>query len=191
MARRYALRQRADQQAETRQRIVEAAVSLHERHGLSGTTITDIAGQAGVGRQTFYRHFPDTLTLSHACSGLYWERNPPPDPARWRAFADPRARFETALRESYAYHRRTETMIGTMLADASAEPVMRAYHAHWRLAADVVASAFRRRGRRARLLRAAIGHALVFSTWQSLVRRQGLASRQAIEVAMRMAEDAA
>lgn len=168
---------------------MEAAVSLHERHGLAGTTVTDIAGKAGVGRQTFYRHFPDELALSQACSGLYWERNPPPDPASWRAIANPRARFETALLSTYAYHRRTEAMIGTMLAEPKAQPVMRGYHAHWRLAADVVAAAFRRRGRRATLLRAGIGHALAFSTWQSLARGQGLTNRQAVEVALRMGQE--
>jgi len=186
MARRYELRRRAERQAETRQRIVEAAVSLHERQGLSGTTVTDIADRAGVGRQTFYRHFPDEHTLTRACSSLYWQRHPPPDPEGWRAIADPHARFQTALRESYAYHRRTEAMIGTMLAEAASHPTMRPYHEHWRRAADIVAQPWRLRGRRGALLRATVGHALAFSTWQSLVRRHGLTDRQAVELASRL-----
>jgi AcrR family transcriptional regulator len=189
MARRYELRRRAERQADTRRRIVEAAVALHQRRGLADTTITDIAEFAGVGRQTVYRHFPDEFALTQACSGLYGEHHPPPDLERWRAIAAPRERFRTALRESYAYHRRTEPMMGRMLAEAESHPAMRAYHEHWRRAADVVAAAWRLGGRRRTLLRAAVGHALAFPTWQSLVRGQGLTDQQAVEVALRLVAD--
>lgn len=186
MTRRYELRRRAERQAATRRRIVAAAVALHQRKGLADTSVTDIAERAGVGRQTFYRHFPDEITLVRACSGLYWARHPLPDPEVWRGVTDPRARFATALRDTYAYHRRTELMMARMMAEASDHPVMRGYHAHWRRAADVVAAAWRARGHRRTLLRAAIGHALAFPTWQSLVRDQGLSERQAVEVASRL-----
>jgi len=42
-------------------------------------------------------------------------------------------------------------------------------------------------GRARTLLRAAIGHAIVFPTWHSLVREQGLSDRQAVEVMHRLA----
>ena len=186
MPRKYELRRRAERQADTRRRIVEAAVALHQRKGLAATTVTDIVGRAGVGRQTFYRHFPDELALTRACSGLYLGRNPPPDPEAWRALASPRARLATALRESYSYHRRTAPMMARMVAEASDHPVMRGYFAHWRQAADVVVEAWRARGARRKVLRAAVGHALAFSTWHSLVREQGLGETQAIEVASRL-----
>jgi AcrR family transcriptional regulator len=189
MARRYRLKQRAKRQEKTRQRIVEAAVDLHGTVGMARTTVTQIAERAGVGRQTFYRHFPDELALGRACSGLYWERNPFPDPESWRAVSDPYERLEVALRESYAYHRRTEAMISRALADAADSPIMSPYHDHWRRAADVVASAWRVRGRKRLFLRAAIGHAITFPTWQSLVRDQGLNDQQAVELMHRLACD--
>ncbi len=80
MARRYELKRRAERKEETRRRIVEAAVALHQSVGMARTTITEIAQRAGVGRLTVYRHFPDELALGLACSGRYWERNPLPDP---------------------------------------------------------------------------------------------------------------
>jgi hypothetical protein len=37
-------------------------------------------------------------------------------------------------------------------------------------------------------VRAAIGHALEFETWRSLVRRQGLSNKQAVDSMMRLVE---
>ena len=48
MARTYTLKRRAEQQAETRQRIVEAAVDLHGTVGPALTTFSMVAEHAGV-----------------------------------------------------------------------------------------------------------------------------------------------
>jgi AcrR family transcriptional regulator len=189
MPRPYELKRRAERQEETRRRIVEAAIALHETLGLARTTVTAIAERAGVGRLTVYRHFPDELALGQACSGLYWERNPFPDPEPWREVVDPQERLEVAIRESYAYHRRTEEMIRRAFADAADSPIMAPYHEHWRRAAAAVASAWKVRGRERTLLRAAIGHAIVFPTWRSLVRDQGLTDNKAVELMLRLVCD--
>ena len=76
----YQLKHRAERQDETRQRIVEATIELHQTIGPAATTVSDIAERAQVGRVTVYRHFPDEPTLARACSGLYFERHPFPDP---------------------------------------------------------------------------------------------------------------
>jgi len=47
MARTYTLKRRAEQQAETRQRIVEAAVDLHGTVGPARTTFSMVAERAG------------------------------------------------------------------------------------------------------------------------------------------------
>jgi len=188
MSRRYQLKRRAEQQEETRGRIVEAAVTLHGTVGIAQTTVTQIADLAGVGRQTVYRHFPDEVTLVRACSGLYWGRHPFPDPEPWRAIADPLERFRAGLQEIYAYHRLTEPMVGQALAIMAEHPVMRPYHGHWRRVADVIGSAWKLRGRQRDLLRAAIRHAIGFPTWRSLVRDQGLPDAEAIELMGRLVD---
>jgi AcrR family transcriptional regulator len=186
MSRRYELKRRAERQEETRRRIVEAAVTLHGSVGMARTTVTQIAELAEVGRQTVYRHFSDELALIRACSGLYWERNPFPELEPWRAIADPRERLRLGLRESYAYHRRTEAMMSRALAEARDSPIMQGYQDHWQAAANALLSAWRVRGRERSLLRAAIGHAIVFPTWHSLVRDQGLTDPQAVELMCRL-----
>ncbi|MER5257381.1 TetR/AcrR family transcriptional regulator [Streptomyces sp. NPDC002855] len=43
--------------AEARQRIVDATARCIDRHGVTKTTLSDVAGELGVTRQTVYRHF--------------------------------------------------------------------------------------------------------------------------------------
>lgn len=186
MARPYQLKRRAERQDETRQRIIEAAIELHQTIGPASTTVSDIAKGARVGRVTVYRHFPDEPTLARACSGAYFERHPLPDRKRWRSIADPEERLCSALHETYAYHRATEAMMAHVLADARGHPVLAPYHEHWRRAVDVLVPGWGARGRGRAMLRAGIALALSFDTWRTLAREQGLADGQAAELMLRL-----
>ena len=44
--------------ASTRRRLVDAAMALFAEQGFDSTSIEDVVGRAGVGRTTFFRHFP-------------------------------------------------------------------------------------------------------------------------------------
>src|SRR5689334_11867776 len=83
LQRKYNLGRRAEQQAETRQRMVDAAVELHGTVGPAQTSLSMVAERAGVQRHTLYAHFPDERALLMACSGHSIESDPPPDPAPW------------------------------------------------------------------------------------------------------------
>src|SRR3954462_6147159 len=98
----YRMPRRAELEEQTRRRITESTVALHEEVGPARTSISAIAERAGVRRSTVYRHFPDEETLFAACSSHWRAANPPPDPAAWATVADPGERTETALRELYA-----------------------------------------------------------------------------------------
>ena len=189
MARSYRLRQRAEGQDQTRQKIIEAAIELHQAKGLAATSMSDIAERAKVGRVTVYRHFPDEAALIGACSGQYFSRHPLPDPEPWRSIDDATERLRRGLRDTYAYHRETDAMLSQVYAEARDRPVMAPYHAHWRRAADILLAAWSVRGRRKTLLRAAIGLALGFETWRTLVHDQGLTDDQAIELMVRLTCD--
>ena len=73
MTRTYTLKRRAEQQAETRLRIVDAAVALHGTVGPANTTLSMVAERAGVQRHTLYAHFPEERSLFMACL-LYTSR---------------------------------------------------------------------------------------------------------------------
>lgn len=189
MTRKYRLKRRAERQDDTRQRIIDAAIELHQTVGPASTTVSDIAARAGVGRVTVYRHFPDELTLFRACSGFYLQGNPLPDPERWHDIADPLQRLRSALVEVYEYHRTHEAIFTHVLADVRDHEVMTPYYAHWERAVDVLVAPWRARGRRRALLRAGVGLALSFDAWRSLVRDHGLTNDQAVDVALRLAID--
>jgi AcrR family transcriptional regulator len=55
--RRYSLGKRAIQQADTRRRIVDAALELYQEQGVTGTTMQDIARRADVAPGTVANHF--------------------------------------------------------------------------------------------------------------------------------------
>ena len=53
----------ARSRADTRRRLLEAAVALFAERGLHGVTSAQIARRAGVATGTFYLHFPDDRFL--------------------------------------------------------------------------------------------------------------------------------
>jgi AcrR family transcriptional regulator len=185
-SRTYELKRRAERQEETRQRIVAAAVELHTTLGPSRTTVQAIAEKAGVTRPTVYAHFPDARSLLEACSGHVRAATPPPDPTSWHSIADPSERLETALRELYSYYERLEPLLENVQRDAAVMPIVAEMHAHrvryLEEIRDLLLQAWPARGGARARLRRAIGHALEFRTWQSLVRRQECATDEAVEL---------
>lgn len=187
MARKYELRRRAEQQEETRQRIIEAAVELHQTVGGAKASIKAIAELSGVERLTVYRHFPDEKSLITACTSHYYTLNPTPDIEPWRAIVDPVQRLTTALTEIYAFHHRTEQMSVHAAHDVDEVPVLREilapYFAYWGMARDVLLAGWSDLNeKQAKQIRAAVGHAIAFGTWRSLVREQGLTDAEAVEL---------
>jgi AcrR family transcriptional regulator len=186
----YELKKRAERQLQTRQRIVEAAVELHQELGPAATSIKAIAERAGVQRHTVYSHFPEELDLLLACSGLDMERHPPPDPEPLTAIVDGEQRLRAGLEALYGYYERREPMLAGVLRDAEIHPVLRevvhrrfgpfAARLHELLAAGLPA-----RGRRRARRDAAIEVATSFSTWRTLAR-QGLSAGEAAAVATAM-----
>ncbi len=186
MKRRYELKERARRQAETRERIVEAAVELHTSVGPARTTISAIAQRAKVERHTVYAHFADERTLFAACSAHWAARHPFPDPDGWAAIEDPQARLRAALRDLYRWYEEVESDVAIFRRDAqvhelNAEIIAEDDRKLAQLAGELMRGLPRRK-----TVRAAVGHALEFETWRSLVHRQGLSSPQAVDAMLRL-----
>ena len=180
----YRKRQRAEAEEQTRRRITQATMELHELVGPAQTTVSAIAERAGVQRGTIYRHFPDEEALVDACSAHWLASNAPPDPGKWAAIDDPDERLRVALDELYGWYERTEPMVEKLYRDAPLVPAigerMQARAAGFAAMADLLMAGRRQRGARRTRVRAAVGHALAFDTWRSLVRAQGLPRDDAV-----------
>lgn len=180
MTRTYTLKRRAESQAGTRQRIVEAAVELHSSVGPATTTLSMLAERAGVQRHTIYAHFPDERSLLLACSALTIERDAPPDAASWRAIDDRHERLRTGLTAVYGWYSRNADLAGCVLRDAEVHALTREiadmrlgpYFAGWH---EVLGAKLPARQR------AMLTLALSFFTWRTLVRESGLKPSTAVD----------
>jgi AcrR family transcriptional regulator len=192
--RKYELKKRADDMAETRRRITEAAIELHGSVGPARTTMSAVAKRAGVERRTLYRHFPTEADLFAACSTHYAAANPWPDLASWQAIRDPHQRLERALDELYAYYERTGPMFSNVLRDAEvvdfARDAVAPLQAYLDEAAEILTIGRPVRGRRRQLLERAVRHALAFSTWHSL-KTNGVGRSDAAKLVTALVEAAA
>ncbi|MDX6455653.1 MAG: hypothetical protein QOD48_1760 [Gaiellaceae bacterium] len=181
----YRLGRRAERQAQTRQRIVEAAVDLHATVGPATTSVSAIAERAGVQRHTVYAHFPDETVLFEACSSHWIGANPFPDASEWLTIADPGQRLRRALGDVYAWYDCVEDALALFVRDGHVFPSWgETRRARLGELADLLAKDLPRR----KAVRAAVGHALQFETWRSLVRAQGLSNRAAADAMARLAE---
>ena len=192
MKRAYTLKRRAEQQADTRQRIVEAAVELHSKVGPAQTTISMLAERAGVQRHTVYAHFPDEWSLFCACSGLALERDPLPDAKLLADIPGTEDRLRRGLGDLYAWYGRNAELAACILRDAE-------YHA---LTKDIVAlrlgppmgalaAALGTGFAASRQQQAALQLALSFFTWRQLTREAGLSLTEAVDLTARTVLSAA
>lgn len=166
--RRYNQKKRAESRDGTRERIVAAAVELHEELGPSQTTISALAERAGVQRLTVYRHFPDELSLIAACSSHWQERHPLPDPARWAALADAHEQARTALTALYVYYQATQRMLASIHRDAPLLPAVREALGQMRRLIDGIGDGLTLARSGSQAMRTTLRHAVQFATWQSL-----------------------
>ena len=190
MTRTYTLKRRAEQQAETRLRIVEAAVDLHGSVGPALTTISMVAERAGVQRHTLYAHFPDERSLFLACSGLSFERDPLPDAETGRAIKERRERLHVGLGAVYGWFGRNAELAACVLRDAeyhalTREMVVLRLEPHMRAYREVLGTALTGKQR------AVLHLALSFFTWRTLVHESALKPNAAVDAMVQAVESAA
>lgn len=183
----YTLKKRAEQQAGTRARIVDAAVALHSTIGPNATTLSMIAEKAGVQRHTLYAHFPDERSIFQACSAQAHQRDPGPTAEAWHKVTDRRARLAAALGDIYGWYARNESLLSNVLRDVATNPhvqeIQRTQVAPVRKGwVELLGEGLEERPR------ALLHLALSFHTWHSLVQQAGLTQQQAIEAMVEMVE---
>ncbi len=185
--RKYTKTRRAEQQVQTRARIVNATVALHEELGPANTSIKAIAEKAGVQRLTVYRHFPDEESLFLACSTHWLTLNPPPDVTEWEKIKQADVRSFEALLAFYQYYRSTGKLLQKVYRDIEQVPAVRNvmvdFEAYIDTVRDGLLALWKLKGKRKQQLSITLRHALRFSTWQSL-ERENLKDKQIADLLM-------
>jgi AcrR family transcriptional regulator len=106
---------RAAAQGETRERIIQATMALHDERGITQTSINDIAARAGVGAATVLRHFPDINALVTACGQHVAAEMAPPSPADapalFAGLSTTDERLGKLVRELHAFYERGHVRI--------------------------------------------------------------------------------
>src|SRR5215203_5182440 len=190
MPRKYEMKRRAERMQETRRRIAEAAMELHQTVDPARTTVSAIAEKAGVQRHTYYAHFPELKDLYQACTAHHMEQDPLPDPSCWAEISGPEERLRWALSEVYAYYQGNEAMLTNVLRDMPFDPVLQENNVllfrHWEAMRDTIADAFEASGEQHEGLLGAVALALELQTWRTLVGQQGLEDDRAVELMVGM-----
>jgi len=185
--RKYTKFLRAEQQDETREKIVEATVALHEELGPANTSIKAIAEKAGVQRLTVYRHFPDDVSLFQACTSHWFGLNPPPNLAEWAELEDAGERSHAALLAFYRYYRRTEKMWSAAYRDVdqleALQGPMAQFEAYLDLVRDDLLARWKLKPGQKKSLAITLRHCLRFSTWASL-KKEKLSDKKIVELVM-------
>lgn len=185
--RKYTKTLRAEQQDETRDKIVEATVELHEKLGPANTSIKAIAEKAGVQRLTVYRHFPDDVSLFKACTSHYLGMHPPPDMTDWVTMPDAAERTRHALSAFYRYYRSTEMMWTSAYRDIdkveAMRPPMDQFHRYLDQVRDDLVACWKSGQADKMTLAITLRHSLRFTTWVSL-KNENLTDENIVELVM-------
>ncbi|HET6377469.1 MAG TPA: TetR/AcrR family transcriptional regulator [Methylocella sp.] len=189
MTRTYTLKRRAERQAETRQRIVEAAVEMHSSVGPGLTTVSMVAKRAGVQRHTLYAHFPDERSLHLACSGLVLERDPLPEAEALRSIEDRSEQLRAGLLALYGWYERNASLAACVLRDAEYHPLTKEitklrFGPYMAAYQEVLGTKLNMKQR------AILRLALSFFTWRTLVREGGLKKGAAVKAMVKAIESA-
>jgi AcrR family transcriptional regulator len=179
----------------TRRRIVDATVELCATIGPSAVTVSAVAERARVQRLTVYRHFDDRAGLLEACRTRIEADPTRPTPTIWTAWSDPVDRLIVALEALFAHYRANARLLANLLRDATTstanERLALPHRAMVGGAVGVLAPDWASDPGREVVVRAALGLAVAFGTWRTLVMESGLGDSEAIDLLVGAVEAAA
>lgn len=108
MPRPYNLGRRAEPKADTRARIVAAALAIYRDRGLAGASNLAVARAADVAPGTVRNHFPEPGDLARAMFEALLDELQVPTPAMFDGLRDLGERVERLARELAAFYERSE-----------------------------------------------------------------------------------
>ncbi len=117
MPRRYTLGKRAEAQADTRRRIVEATLRLYREVGIGGATVPVVARAADVSPATVRNHFPGPTDLAAAAADAILTELGMPDESIFAGAGAAIERLDRLLVEVAAFFERSSGWWEVRVAD--------------------------------------------------------------------------
>lgn len=142
MPRAYSMQRRAEQVAQTRERIIDVAMDLFARRGAQGTTMTEVARLADVSPATVTNHFATPDLLLEAVVHRLMADVEIPDLSIFAGARSLPARIRALTAAMYAFYERTQRwfdLLGAELTDVPA--LVRAQADFWRTVQGLYAEA--------------------------------------------------
>ena len=169
---------------ETRQRILEATLSLHTEKGILGTSWQDIARRADVSVGTVYKHFPSLDELVPACGELMYAITRPPSledaPRIFAGASSLEERLERLVSELFGFYERGAPYIETDFQERQL-PMVQEWEAHIRATIEGLVREALRPVRPDDGTVRAVSALLDFSTFKSFLNRD-IQEEQAQEI---------
>lgn len=120
----YSMQRRAEKVAQTRERIVDAAVGLFAQRGARGTSMTEVARAAGVATATVTNHFATPELLLQAVVDSLIAEIRIPDGGIFAGTRSVPARLRALTAAMFAFYDRTQRWFDLLGAEITDVPVL-------------------------------------------------------------------
>ena len=122
--RRYTMSVRAEQAAQTRERILDAALACYREAGISATSLQAVARRADVSAATVLNHFGSAGELARIVIDRLAAALHIPDDSGWPQRGR-RARVERLVREMFEFYERSRPWFDIFRAELDVDPALR------------------------------------------------------------------
>lgn len=129
--RRYSMSVRAEQAAQTRDRILDAALSCYRETGIGATSLQAVARRAGVSAATVLNHFGSAGELARTVVDALSATLHIPDDRGWIE-KDRRGRVKRLVREMFDFYERSRPWFEVFRAELDVDPALREGEAGYR-----------------------------------------------------------
>lgn len=133
---------RAEQAAQTRERISDAALACYRENGVSATSLQAVARRAGVSPATILNHFGSADELARTVVDRLTAALRIPDDADWPDAGGP-SRVRRLVSEMFAFFERSRPWFDIFRAELDVDPALREGEANaWRAIGELYSRVF-------------------------------------------------
>ncbi|MET0828226.1 MAG: TetR/AcrR family transcriptional regulator [Microbacterium sp.] len=140
--RRYSMSVRAEQAAQTRERILDAALACYREMGITATSLQAVARRAEVSAATVLNHFGSADALARTVIDRLAEDLHIPDDRAWPDKGG-RARVRRLVREMFEFYERSRPWFDIFRAELVVDPALREGEAgYWQAIGELYTRVF-------------------------------------------------